>query len=130
MNKQRGMTSTRTFCYCKQNSDNSSSGRSCLVFFLFSNVKRTKYPKYVYLQVLLAVQRRFGDRHNIFFPSNEKHYLLLEEHLPVSPLLFDEPDDWLIALHLPGAPLCSDVTVELQVSTIRPVIHTRTRGNS
>lgn len=54
---------------------------------------------------------------------------MLEEGVPAPPLFFHQFEYRLIALHLPGALVCSDGAVELQVSSIVPAVHTAAINN-
>lgn len=49
-------------------------------------------------------------------------YLVLQESFPVSLLLFDQFEDWLVAPHLPAAALSIDASLKLQVGSVPPSV--------
>ena len=52
--------------------------------------------------------------------------LVFDELIPASLPLLHQREDWLVALHGPGALLCYDAVLKFQVSPVGPVIHTAT----
>lgn len=60
---------------------------------------------------------------------SEPQYLGPEESFPVSLLLFDQFEDWLIGLHVPAAAVSSDVGVKLQVGSVGPTVRSATEHN-